>query len=515
MICEPSSDLDKRQKTQNENMKFKLHKLPVHLMTLLMWIPPACALKNRRWLNIILSYHVVVNIIWLILNGIFWYAVVQSNLFTIFPKVYLLLIATYNVLQTCHTWHLLYRTFCHHDQFRLCDKPENTTPPSLPLNKGCCVQANMQMGTNVCGWQLPLVSGRRLCPTYSAANARVFHKDAKSEPSCLNLWRHIFENFFGCECFCGSDKKSLTKMKIIQSEEKQNKPGHRRQFRVQKLTIYCLNISLWIPPQCALQNKTSLWIILDFHIVLLIFWMARNVFFLSAYIESPLVHIVPAIHTICFMTSNILFLVHECIFLHISLHHYKQMQILDALDDKVVCTWPGKHSISLALFLTCACGNILLTAFVETKHWSGKHIFVLFNFLEKPVVRGYSIVCVFFRVYQMTIYFLYTPYFACLCLEIQTKLEYCCQIISSHSNFETEKFTIQLHEALKLLSLVNSKYERNSGFFLVVSTLALMIWLYSAIVFRQYCSYWTFLEVGCFSLTLGRFPGSQQQFTQK
>ncbi len=94
-------------------------------MTLLMWIPPACALKNRRWLKIILAYHIVLNILWLLVSCVFFFGLYQSELYIIFPKVFTLLLASYNVLQTCYTWHFVYRIFSHQRKVRLCDILEN------------------------------------------------------------------------------------------------------------------------------------------------------------------------------------------------------------------------------------------------------------------------------------------------------------------------------------------------------------------------------------------------------
>ncbi len=292
---------------------------------------------------------------------------------------------------------------------------------------------------------------------------------------------------------------------MIKPAEQVHKPGDLWHFRLQKLPVYLMNILLWIPPHCALKNKMLLKVILGFHILFLMFWVVINIIFFCAVFESNFIKIVPPMHFVAYSTNNLLVLCHEWLFLFKSLNQKKQLQLVDKLE-KTACTVPKTYTVLLVMLLLFACGEIALISFVDSQLWFGDYVYEIFRFMQTDsVIKAYAILSILSRVYEITVYFLFTPYFAYLCLLVQTKLQQCHKIISCEYKLDMKEFTPLVCEALEQLGVVNSLYETNTGLFVGASSILTMTWLYMAIVFRECFSNLLFAESFCFVFALGSF----------
>ncbi len=109
MISPPNTKLNKTH--CNGTKQSRLCKMPIYVMTFLLWTPPGFALKNSKLLNIIKSYHIVVNLLWLAGNFVVGFANYQSKLYVLFPKIYLFLLFMFNAMQTYCNWYFLCNEF--------------------------------------------------------------------------------------------------------------------------------------------------------------------------------------------------------------------------------------------------------------------------------------------------------------------------------------------------------------------------------------------------------------------
>ncbi len=292
---------------------------------------------------------------------------------------------------------------------------------------------------------------------------------------------------------------------MIKPENEEENPKNNGKFRIQKLPVYFMNILLWIPPQSALKNNTLLRIILGFHVVALVTWLGAHYLIFHAAIGSKMYKYIPTIHSVAFSVNTVMLFSHGCFFLFKTVNTKKQLQLIHTLDN-VTSTWSKEYVMCLILLVLSAFGQMVVITMTEIYSWFKEQNYYMFGFVQDfNVIKGIFIVSVLSRVYQMSAFFLFTPYFAYLCFTIQTKLEQCFKSVSDMRKLEIDRFANLLCAIVEAVSDVNTLYETNIGLFIATSAMSIMTSLYMGIVFGKCYSYWTFALVGCFAMTLATF----------
>ncbi len=283
-----------------------------------------------------------------------------------------------------------------------------------------------------------------------------------------------------------------------------NSHNCERKFKLHKLPVHLMTLLMWIPPACALKNRKLLKIILSYHLLMHVFWLINISVVSYAVLISQLYTIFPKTYMFLLLLYLVLLMCHDWYFLFTVFNQKKQLKLLETVHSiNGDCVWPPKYTILLSVLSVLACVEASLVAFMEQQLWSGEFIEYAFSFLGNNFnVKIYSAFYVLFRVYQITGFFLYTPYLASLCLMVKGELNKCFITISSEEKLKTEKFGNELYKTTKLISLVNFQFEINNGIFLIVAVSSVMFWLYFGTVFRECYSYWIFAQIGCFASTL-------------
>ncbi len=284
-----------------------------------------------------------------------------------------------------------------------------------------------------------------------------------------------------------------------------DKSREKGQLRLEKFPVYLLNVLLWIPPQCALKNRMMLIIIMTFHAMVLIFWLGSNCLFFYAIYQSKIYIILPKIYIFLISSYNVLLLSHKWLFLYKVWNAKKQLNFNNTLEN--ICgVWLPKHKILLVLFFLSACVQIALMTLVEVHLWSGELVYHVFSSLgEFFPKQAFSVIYVPLRIYQLLSVFLYPLYFASLCLKIYSLSDQSFFRTCINSTMKIDQVGKELCKIVKLISLVNARFQTNNSLFLAHTFASVMIWLYFGIVFRECYSYWIFTQVGCFATTLASF----------
>ena len=263
---------------------------------------------------------------------------------------------------------------------------------------------------------------------------------------------------------------------------------------VSKLPIYTFHIFNWIPPM-SLKDKKWLFVI---YVILTAIIHVFGITFVSlsiyGIVSSKYAPIIPMPMKYVLLGYPIYLLINAGLFMYRSFCTNDTRNILKVTDERISNRWSTTHKSFMA-FLFCFYAMLSVArqhAFYINVYKDYFRKILIYHYIENQILidvlfTGYYLYTAYLMTFQHLFPLFITYMSICFHSNINSLQQYLkeIKINAENPNEQFKTFTQKLNETIYYLKTMDEAYRNNIGFFIVMSIVEFINWLYTYIVFHK------------------------------
>ena len=267
-----------------------------------------------------------------------------------------------------------------------------------------------------------------------------------------------------------------------------------KELVVSKLPVYTLHLFNWIPPMSLKEKKMLFVVYVVFTTIIHVLGITFISLSIYGIVSSKYAPIIPMPMKHVLLGHPMYLLINAGSFMYRSFCTYDTRNILKVTDERISNRWSTTHKSFMAfLFGFYAMFSVARQhAFYNNVYKDYFRKILIYQYIENQILidilfTGYYLYTAYLMTFQHLFPLFITYMSICFCTNINSLQQYLEEIKNDaeNPNKQFKTFTQKLNETIYYLKTMDEAYRNNIGFFIVMSIIDFINWLYTYIVFHK------------------------------